>query len=87
MEWQIYAVKEQPLEPRGDCGWGFNNPAVSPEFALQLLASLPGFSKKTSGAVGKKNEAKQVVCATRAKGSWWEVSVHQCGAQDGCCNR
>ena len=54
MERQIYDAKEQPLEPRGDCGRGFNNPAVGLEFALQLLACLPGFSKKTSVAGGKK---------------------------------
>lgn len=34
MERQIYDAKEQLLEPREDCGWGFNNPAVSPELAL-----------------------------------------------------
>lgn len=67
MEQQIYDAKEQTLEPRGDCGWGFNNPAIGLEFALHFLACLPGFSKKTSVAGGKKNEAKQVVCATHAR--------------------
>lgn len=67
MEQRIYDAKEQTLEPRGDCGWGFNNPAIGLEFALHFLACLPGFSKKTSVAGGKKNEAKQVVCATHAR--------------------
>lgn len=59
MERQIYNAKEQPLEPRGDCGRGFSNPAIGPELALQWLAHLPRFSKKSFGAGrGKMKRSK-----------------------------
>jgi len=40
MERQIYDAKEQQLESRGDCGQGFNNSVIGPEFVLLLLACL-----------------------------------------------